>query len=172
MTARRILVLHIGAAEGGPTPQKGLQVGRVVELRGRWRENARARVGLDGPHRPLEQTPAICSSLRAGHPECNLWREKTIKVWQCPSRTEPSSGQPGRVVRLSRGKPISVRDERMQGPPLRRHVCGPDWQPRPAFQPCSAFPNQLAKPPRPTRSRFRRRADRWQPQRSMTRMGP
>jgi len=55
----------------------------VAEPRRRWREDARARVGLDGPHRPLEQTPAICSSLCAGHPKRNLCREKTIKVWQC-----------------------------------------------------------------------------------------
>jgi len=47
-----------------------------------WRSETRVRVGLGGPHRPLEQTPAICSSLRAGHPEHNLYRGKTIKVWR------------------------------------------------------------------------------------------
>ena len=41
----------------------------------------RTRVGLDGPHRPLEQTPAICSSLCAGHPKFKICSEKTIKVW-------------------------------------------------------------------------------------------
>lgn len=58
----------------------------VAEPRRRWREDARARVGLDGPHRPLEQTPAICSSLSAGHPKDNLCRGKTIKVWRRRSR--------------------------------------------------------------------------------------
>src|SRR5262249_23735358 len=124
MTAQRILLLHIGAAEDGLTPHRAFETGRVAKLQGRWRENARARMGLDGPHRPLEQTPAICSSLRAGHPECNLCREKTIKVWQCPSRAEQLSAQPGGAVRVSRRTPSIVRGKRRQGSALRRHARG------------------------------------------------
>jgi hypothetical protein len=148
----------------------------VAEPRRRWREDARARVGLDGPHRPLEQTPAICSSLRAGHPECNLCREKTIKVWQCPSRAElverptgeGGEGVSGRTHHRSRRAHARtalatararVRLATVSSILATLTISIPDRHPA-AF----AFSTEPRAPDR--------LVDLWQPQRSMTRMGP
>src|SRR5262249_40590735 len=104
-----------------------------------------------------------------GHPECNLCREKTIKVWRRPSRAEQLSAQPGRAVRVSRGN--HPCDGTRAGPMATvqrvQHLAMliisiPDRHPaEPA-----AF--ALATEPRVAD----RSADLWQPQRSMTGMGP